>query len=79
MGVMTRFVLPTRRVWLFDGTIIIFTAAAVSAVESAVSGLFWEDIVLMLVKDFIAKWFKWLKQKVPILVIKHHRKTKVDH
>ncbi len=61
VGVMTRIVLPTRKVWLFDGTIIIFTAAAVSAAESDVSGLFLADIAPMLVDSF-AKWFRCLKQ-----------------
>ena len=79
MGVMTRIVLPTRKVWLFDGTIIIFTAAAVSAADSAVSGLFLADIAQMLLEDFLEKWIERLKQKVPILVIKHHRKPEVDH
>ena len=76
---MTLIVLPTRRVWLFDGTIIIFTAAAVSAAESAVSGLFLADIVQMLEEDFLEKWVRCLKLKVSILVIKHHRKPEVDH
>ena len=75
---MTRIELLTGRVW-FDGTIIIFTAAAVSAVESAVKGLFLADIVQMLEEDFCEKWVKCLKQKVPILVIKQPRKPEVDH
>ena len=54
MGVMTRIELLTGRVW-FDGTIIIFTAAAVSAADSAVSGFFSADIVLMFVEDSLEK------------------------